>query len=190
MPRRPSRRAAPLARIRLLVLDVDGVMTDGRLYFGPDGEQAKSFCVRDGYGIKAVLAAGIAVAVISGRNSPAVQRRCEELGIQQLHQGIEDKAGQFQQLIRTLAIPPEQCACVGDDLPDLPVMALAGLAVAVADAHPSALAAAHRHTRAPGGAGAVREVCDWLLAARGPPRSSAARPARPDRPDRPARRTL
>ncbi len=166
MPRSPSRRSAPLARIRLLVLDVDGVLTDGRLYFGPNGELGKSFCARDGYGIKAVQAAGIAVAVISGRRSPAVQHRCEELGIEQLHQGIEDKAAQFLRLTRTLAIPPQQCACVGDDLPDVPVMAQAGLAVAVADAHPAALAAAHRRTRAAGGAGAVREVCDWLLAAR------------------------
>ncbi|HEX4023791.1 MAG TPA: HAD hydrolase family protein [Steroidobacteraceae bacterium] len=167
MPRRASPRSAPLARIRLLVLDVDGVMTDGRLYFGADGELAKSFCVRDGYGIKAVLAAGIAVAVISGRRSAAVQRRCEELGIEQLHQGVEDKAAQFRRLTRALAIAPRQCACVGDDLPDVPLMSQAGLAVAVADAHPAALAVAHRRTRAPGGHGAVREVCDWLLAARG-----------------------
>jgi 3-deoxy-D-manno-octulosonate 8-phosphate phosphatase (KDO 8-P phosphatase) len=166
MPHRPSRRAVPLARIRLLVLDVDGVLTDGRVYFGPQGELLKSFCVRDGYGIKAVLAAGIAVAVISGRHSPAVQHRCRELGIAHVHQGIEDKAAQLLQLTRSLGIVARQCACVGDDLPDVPLLSQAGLAVAVADAHPGALAAAHRRTRARGGAGAVREVCDWLLAAR------------------------
>jgi len=177
MQARPSRRSAPLARIRLLVLDVDGVMTDGRLYFGADGELAKSFCVRDGYGIKAVMAAGIAVAVISGRSSAAVQRRCEELGIEQVHQGIEDKAADFERLTRALAIGPQQCACVGDDLSDVPLMRQAGLAVAVADAHPAAVAAAHRRTRASGGRGAVREVCDWLLAAQRSPRARRTPPA-------------
>jgi 3-deoxy-D-manno-octulosonate 8-phosphate phosphatase (KDO 8-P phosphatase) len=164
--RAAHKRPAPLAAIRLLVLDVDGVMTDGRLHYDASGESGKSFHVRDGYGIKALLAAGIDVAVISGRESPAVSRRCKELGIRHLHQGIADKAPVLAQLLATLDIPPRQCACVGDDRPDMPLMAQAGLAVAVADAHPEALAIAHRRTRLPGGAGAVREVCDWLLAAR------------------------
>ena len=106
------------------------------------------------------------MAVISGRDSPAVARRCEELGIRHLHQGIDDKAAVLAQLLATLDILARQCACVGDDSPDVPLLAQAGLAVAVADAHPQALAIAHRRTRLPGGAGAVREVCDWLLAAR------------------------
>jgi 3-deoxy-D-manno-octulosonate 8-phosphate phosphatase (KDO 8-P phosphatase) len=160
------KRPAPLADIRLLVLDVDGVMTDGRLRYDGSGESSKTFHVRDGYGIKALLAAGIDVAVISGRESPAVSRRCKELGIRHLHQGIDDKAPVLAQLLARLDIPPRQCACVGDDRPDMPLLAQAGLAVAVADAHPEALAIAHRRTRLPGGAGAVREVCDWLLAAR------------------------
>jgi 3-deoxy-D-manno-octulosonate 8-phosphate phosphatase (KDO 8-P phosphatase) len=164
--RRAGRRPAPLSKIRLLVLDVDGVMTDGRLRYGSAGETEKSFHVRDGYGIRSVLAAGIAVAVISGRESAAVSRRCQELGIRHVHQGIDDKAAVLAQLLASLGIPARQCACVGDDEPDVPLLSEAGLAVAVADAHPGARAIAHRRTRLPGGAGAVREVCDWLLAAR------------------------
>jgi len=164
--RAAHKRPAPLAAIRLLVLDVDGVMTDGRLHYDASGESGKTFHARDGYGIKALLAAGIDVAVISGRESAAVSRRCKELGIRHLHQGIDDKAPVLAQLLAALDIPPRQCACVGDDRPDMPLLAQAGLAVAVADAHPEALAIAHRRTRLPGGAGAVREVCDWLLAAR------------------------
>ncbi len=172
----PRRRPAPLSGIRLLVLDVDGVLTDGRLRYGEAGELDKTFHARDGYGIRAVQAAGIAVAVISGRQSSAVSRRCEELGIRHAHQGIEDKAAVLAQLLASLGIPARQCACVGDDGPDLPLLAQAGLAVAVADAHPEALALAHRRTRLPGGAGAVREVCDWLLAARRGDRRGDRRP--------------
>ncbi|HTT06906.1 MAG TPA: HAD-IIIA family hydrolase [Steroidobacteraceae bacterium] len=164
-----QRRGVPLESIRLLVLDVDGVLTDGRLRYGPYGERDKVFHVRDGHGIKAIRAAGIDVGVISGRRSPAVQRRCRELGIEHLLQGIEDKGAAFVRLIEKLGVPARQCACIGDDVPDLPIMQQAGLAVAVADAHPTALAASHRRTRALGGFGAVREVCDWLLAARRAP---------------------
>lgn len=162
----PRKRPAPLSEIRLLVLDVDGVLTDGRLRYGERGEVEKTFHVRDGYGIKAVLAAGIAVAIISGRDSTAVARRCEELGIRHVYQGVEDKAPALQQILSQLGIRSRQCACVGDDRPDLPLMSQAGLAVAVADAHRCAVQAAHRRTRLPGGAGAVREVCDWLLNSR------------------------
>jgi 3-deoxy-D-manno-octulosonate 8-phosphate phosphatase (KDO 8-P phosphatase) len=160
------KRPAPLSRMRLLVLDVDGVLTDGRLRYGPAGESEKIFHVRDGFGIKSVIAAGICVAVISGRNSPAVTRRCRELGIRHIHQGIEDKLPVLQQLLTSLDIPAHQCVCVGDDVAEVPLMQQAGLGVAVADAHPAARKAAHRITRLPGGAGAVREICDWLLAAR------------------------
>jgi len=152
--------------MRLLALDVDGVLTDGRLNYGGAGELGKSFHSRDGYGIKAVIAAGIAVAVISGRRSPAVQRRCKELGIEHVFTGIEDKGLALAQLLATLGLQWAQCTCVGDDEPDVPMLQQAGLAVAVADAHPCALAVAHRRTQLPGGAGAVREVCDWLLSAR------------------------
>lgn len=167
MVRRGGRRAAvPLASIRLLVLDVDGVMTDGRLYIGPDGEYGKCFHVRDGYGIRAVLAAGIEVAVLSGRRSQALQRRCEELGIRHVHQGVEDKGAQLARLTSRLGLAARECAYIGDDAPDVPVLRQVGLAIAVADAHPLALAVVHRRTRRAGGEGAVREVCDWLLAAR------------------------
>ena len=162
-----ARAGMPLESIRLLVLDVDGVMTDGRLRYGPYGERDKVFHVRDGHGIKAVRAAGIDIGVISGRRSAAVQRRCRELGIEHVLQGIEDKGAAFAGLISRLGLGAQQCACIGDDVPDLPIMQQVGLAVAVADAHASALAAAHRCTRCAGGSGAVREVCDWLLAARG-----------------------
>ena len=166
MKRPKRRRPAPLAAIRLLVLDVDGVLTDGRLRYGPEGENVKVFHVRDGYGIRALAAAGVTIAVISGRSSAAVVRRCAELGIHELQQGVEDKAQALEALLARLGVAARDCACVGDDVPDVAMFRLAGLAVAVADAHPEARRAAHRRTRLAGGAGAVREVCDWLLAAR------------------------
>ena len=164
--KRVARRPAPLAAIRLLVLDVDGVLTDGRLHYGPEGERDKVFHVRDGYGIRAVAAAGITVAVISGRDTPAVARRCAELGIREVQQGVADKAAALAGLLARLQLTPRDCACMGDDTPDVPIMRQVGLAIAVADAHADARRAAHRRTRLAGGAGAVREVCDLLLAAR------------------------
>src|ERR1700722_3401542 len=149
--------------MRLLVLDVDGVMTDGRLYYGATGELGKAFHARDGFGIKAVLAAGFAVAVISGRHSAATAQRCLELGIEHVQLGVEDKGIALAQLLDALGLKAAQCVGIGDDASDLPVLQQVGLAVAVADAHPAARAAAHRRTRLPGGAGAVREVSDWLL---------------------------
>ncbi|MFM1885322.1 MAG: hypothetical protein RL026_479 [Pseudomonadota bacterium] len=154
-------------RVRLLVLDVDGVLTDGRLYFGAGGEQLKVFHVRDGHGIKQVQAAGITVAVISGRKSAAVARRCRELGIRHVTQGAGDKSVALATLLGKLGITGAEAACVGDDTPDLAVFAGTALAFAVADAHPEVLAAADRVTGLPGGRGAVREVCDALLRARG-----------------------
>jgi 3-deoxy-D-manno-octulosonate 8-phosphate phosphatase (KDO 8-P phosphatase) len=160
------RRHVPLGNIRLLVLDVDGVLTDGRLYFDAQGEALKVFHVRDGFGIKAVQAAGIVVAVISGRQSPATLQRCRELGIDEVMLGVDDKAQAFEQLCARLGMVARECCCVGDDEAEVPLLRQAGLAVAVADAHANARRAAHRATRAGGGAGAVREVCDWLLGAR------------------------
>ena len=161
-----ARRPAALAAIRLLVLDVDGVLTDGRLRYGPDGERDKVFHVRDGHGIKALAADGVVIAVISGRSSQAVARRCAELGIAELAQGQEHKLAAFEALCTRLGVAARECACIGDDTPDVPLMQRVGLAIAVADAHADAHRAAHRRTRLPGGAGAVREACDWLLAAR------------------------
>jgi 3-deoxy-D-manno-octulosonate 8-phosphate phosphatase (KDO 8-P phosphatase) len=157
---------ASLARahaIRLLVLDVDGVLTDGRLYFGPRGEALKAFDVRDGAGIVQLRRAGIEVAVISGRRSPMVAARCRELGVRHLYQGVGDKLAVLRRLRARLKVASAACACVGDDLTDVPLMRSVALSFAVADAHPDARRAAHLVTRRGGGAGAVREVCDLLL---------------------------
>lgn len=156
------------ARIRLVVFDVDGVFTDGRLYYGPGGEELKVFHVHDGQGVKRLLRQGVAVAVISGRDSAAVSRRMQDLGIAHVFQGDEDKLPIFEQLLKKLGVQPEEAACVGDDLPDLPLLKAAGLAVAVANALPAVRAQAHVVTQATGGLGAVREVCDLIMAAREP----------------------
>jgi len=155
-----------LRRVQLLVLDVDGVLTDGRLYYGARGEAFKAFHVRDGYGIKQVAAAGITVAIISGRKSAAVTLRARELGIRHVTQGANDKLAALEKLARARSVAFEQCACVGDDTPDAPMLQVAGVAIAVADAHADALAVADLVTTRAGGHGAVREVCDWLLDAR------------------------
>jgi 3-deoxy-D-manno-octulosonate 8-phosphate phosphatase (KDO 8-P phosphatase) len=157
---------AQLQHMQLLVLDVDGVLTDGRLYYGPDGEMIKTFHVRDGAGIKAVLAAGIEVAVISGRRTPAVDARCRELGINHVEQGCDDKPAAFQRLLDKLHIAASDAICVVDDTTDLTLMRACGCSVAVADSHALVLKAADRVTTLAGGLGAVREVCDWLLAAK------------------------
>jgi 3-deoxy-D-manno-octulosonate 8-phosphate phosphatase (KDO 8-P phosphatase) len=153
-------------RIRLLVLDVDGVLTDGRLYLSAAGEELKVFHVRDGSGLVAVQRAGVTVAIISGRDSPAVTRRATELGIRHVRQGVSDKGAALDGLLGELGFDPEETACVGDDTPDAPMLRRAGLAIGVADAHPALLAAAHWVTTSNGGQGAVREVCDLLLSAR------------------------
>jgi 3-deoxy-D-manno-octulosonate 8-phosphate phosphatase (KDO 8-P phosphatase) len=155
-----------LRRVKLLVLDVDGVLTDGRLYYGARGESLKVFNVKDGHGIKQVLAAGISIAIISGRKSPIVARRARELGIRHVAQGVSDKFAVLAKLGKTLNVPLEHCACVGDDSPDVPMLHAAGLAIAVADAHSDARAVADLVTAHAGGQGAVREVCDWLIDAR------------------------
>ena len=154
------------AHVQLVIFDVDGVFTDGRLYYGADGEELKSFHVRDGHGIRMLLQHGVQVAVISGRNSKAVTRRMQELGIQHVFQGDADKLPILDNLQKKLGVNSEQTACVGDDVADLPLMQSAGLAIAVADAQAEVRAQAHWCTRNPGGQGAVREVCDLILAAR------------------------
>lgn len=153
-------------RIRLLVLDVDGVLTDGRIYMTATGEDLKVFHVRDGSGLVALKRAGVAVAIISGRNSAAVTRRAAELGIEHVHQGVEDKAAELASLMGRLGVTPAETACVGDDTPDLPMLENAGLAIAVADAHEALGSVVHWVTTAAGGRGAVREVCDLLISTR------------------------
>jgi 3-deoxy-D-manno-octulosonate 8-phosphate phosphatase (KDO 8-P phosphatase) len=149
--------------VRLLVLDVDGVLTDGRLYYGPRGHLLQAFHVRDGHGIKAVQAQGIAVAVISGRRARGVTLRCRELGVRYVYQGVGDKLARLRQLCARLGIDLNACVAIGDDTPDAPLLRAVGCGFAVADAHVDARAAAARRTRLAGGRGAVREVCDWLL---------------------------
>ena len=159
-----TRKAA--AAIRLLVLDVDGTMTDGRLYYDSRGEALKVFHVRDGLGIKHLDRAGIHVAVISGRSSRMVSVRCRELGVKHVIQGAEDKVAAFEKVRRKLKFDVSECACVGDDIVDVPLMKAVKLAFAVSNAHAEAIRAAHVVTSLPGGQGAVREVCDYLLDAR------------------------
>ncbi len=152
--------------VRLLVLDVDGVLTDGKVYYGPSGEVAKSFHVHDGYGLRRILQAGIDVAIISGRLSQGAARRFDELGIQHVFLGCKTKQATLAALQDELGIAPAQTAVVGDDLPDLDMMALCGLRVAVANAHPALRREVDFVTSRNGGEGAVREVCDALLAGR------------------------
>ncbi len=160
------RAARPLHTIRLLVLDVDGVMTDGRLHYGARGEVLKVFNVLDGHGIREARRAGVDIAVISGRRSAAVSRRCRELGIRHLYQGVGDKLAVLEALCARLDVTLGECAAVGDDAPDAPLLRAVGVAFAVLGGHASARRAAHRVTRLHGGHGAVREVCDLLVAAR------------------------
>lgn len=155
------------AAVCLLILDVDGVLTDGRLYFDAKGEALKVFHVRDGHGIKMAQRAGIEVAFVSGRRSDAAYQRARELGINRFHEGVRDKVAVMQEIMAAMGLEAAQVAVVGDDLVDLPIMAQAGLSVAVADAVPEVTAAAHWVTNNLGGRGAVREVCDLLLKAQG-----------------------
>jgi 3-deoxy-D-manno-octulosonate 8-phosphate phosphatase (KDO 8-P phosphatase) len=153
--------------IRLLILDVDGVLTDGSLYFGPQGEALKVFHVRDGHGIKMAQRGGIEVALVSGRRSDAAFHRARELGITRFYEGVRDKVAILEELLAALNLTLPQVAAVGDELVDLPLFHRVGLAAAVADAAPEVRAAAHWVTSLPGGRGAVREVCDLLLKAQG-----------------------
>ena len=147
-------------------MDCDGVLTDGRLYYGPSGEEQKVFYVRDGYGLVAWHAAGFMSGIISGRNSPIVQLRFEQLGVTFIRQGNDEKEPVFDQVLSEAGVTAEQTAYIGDDVPDVSVMRRVGLAVAVGDAHPSVKAAAHFVTESPGGRGAVRELIDLILASR------------------------
>jgi 3-deoxy-D-manno-octulosonate 8-phosphate phosphatase (KDO 8-P phosphatase) len=161
-----ARKAARFEDIQLLILDVDGVLTDGRLYFGGKGEALKVFHVRDGHGLKLLMGAGVQVAAFSGRRSAATAARLRELRVPTVVQGCSDKLVALQRLVKRLKVDPLSCACIVDDTPDLPLMSAVGLAAAVADAHPVVLSAAHWVARSPGGRGAVRELCDAILRAR------------------------
>lgn len=153
--------------IRVAVFDVDGVLTDGVILLSDDGRESRSFHVRDGLGLKLLGQAGIQVAVISARRSVLVEQRMQELDVAHVLQGRRDKAAALDELLDDLSLERHQAAFTGDDLPDLGAMAAAGLAVAVADAHPVVASKAHWRTARPGGAGAAREVCDLILHAQG-----------------------
>ena len=153
------------SRIRLLICDVDGVLTDGKLFFTPDGQEIKCFHARDGHGIKLLQRTGVTTAVISGRNSPIVSLRMNSLGVSHVYQGRENKLEPFYEILTSLELQPEQTAYVGDDVLDQPLLNRVGLAVAVADAHASLFDTVHWITRLPGGHGAVREVCDLIMQA-------------------------
>lgn len=150
-------------QVKLFIFDVDGVMTDGRLYFNHYGEELKVFHVHDGYGIKALISSGLIVAILSSRKSIMVEHRAQELGIQHVIQGQEDKLSAYQYLLSKLRILDAQVAYMGDDLPDELLMKKVGFSFAPADAHPSILQIATFVTSLPGGRGAVREACDFLL---------------------------
>lgn len=153
--------------IRLLICDVDGVLTDGSVILGNAGEELKAFNIKDGFGLRALQKFGIAVALITGRQSKLVERRAAELDITLVYQGNANKRGAYAELLQKLQLSPAQTAHIGDDLPDLPLFQQVGLAAAPADAHPVMKAHAHVVTAANGGAGAVREICDLLLQAQG-----------------------
>jgi 3-deoxy-D-manno-octulosonate 8-phosphate phosphatase (KDO 8-P phosphatase) len=155
------------ANIRLAIFDVDGVLTDGRLFFDERGGEFKAFHSRDGLGLNLLRQAGVEVAVISGRQSKSVNYRMQNLGIERVFQGQKHKLSAYESLREELQLLPEQIAHVGDDLIDLPLLRRVGLAVAVADAHPAILPFVHWRTAKPGGAGAAREVCDLILEAQG-----------------------
>jgi 3-deoxy-D-manno-octulosonate 8-phosphate phosphatase (KDO 8-P phosphatase) len=151
--------------IKLVAFDVDGVFTDGRFYLSNDGIESKAFHTQDGYGIRSLLDAGVAVAVISGRQSGAVEKRMSELGVQHVIQGCRDKVAAFDGITAALNIVADECAYVGDDIPDLPLLSHVGFAIAVANAVPILHDQCDYSTSAAGGFGAVREVCELILGA-------------------------
>jgi 3-deoxy-D-manno-octulosonate 8-phosphate phosphatase (KDO 8-P phosphatase) len=156
-----------LKHIQLLLLDVDGVLTDGSIIYNDAGNETKIFNARDGFGLRLVMQAGIKVGIVTGRSSNALRHRCNNLGIRYLFDGIADKAIMLEKIAAQTGVGPNNAAFVGDDLPDLPIMKRAGLSIAVADAHEIVRQKADWTTRAPGGHGAVREVCEALLRAQG-----------------------
>lgn len=151
------------SQIKLLICDVDGVFSDGRIYLGNDGEELKAFHTKDGFGMKAIMQMGIEIAIITGRQSNIVENRMRALGVTHIMQGIEDKMNVYQSLLTELNLTSNEVAYIGDDVVDLPVIQACGLGVAVFDAHPLVLQGADLITTTKGGFGAVREICDLFL---------------------------
>jgi 3-deoxy-D-manno-octulosonate 8-phosphate phosphatase (KDO 8-P phosphatase) len=153
------------ALVRLMIFDVDGVLTDGRLHFTHDGEFMKSFFVHDGLGIQLLQKMGIATAIISARTTPIVNKRAADLGITYVYQGNHDKRITFAQLLADAGVAAHECGFMGDDIVDLPLFSQVGFSVSVPNAHPEAKSRADYITQAFGGVGAVREICDFILRA-------------------------
>lgn len=153
--------------VRLLVFDVDGVLTDGSLFYGDDGQEYKAFNSRDGHGIRMLQASGVETGIITGRTSQVVLHRAKNLGIQRIFQGAHDKLDAFEHLLLDMGLTPEQVAYMGDDIVDLPVLRRCGLAITVPDAPEEVKARCHLVTRAAAGRGAAREVCELILRAQG-----------------------
>jgi 3-deoxy-D-manno-octulosonate 8-phosphate phosphatase (KDO 8-P phosphatase) len=151
------------AKVKLVLFDVDGVLTDGRLILGDDGQEYKAFNSKDGHGIKMLQRNGVTAGIITGRRSRVVEHRVADLGIRHVHQGCPEKLPVYEQLLDTLHLAPEQTAFVGDDVVDLPILLQVGLAIAVQDAHPLVRQQAHWVTPSRGGAGAARETCELIL---------------------------
>lgn len=155
------------ARVRLMIFDVDGILTDGSLHYGPDGESIKTFNVLDGHGIKLLQQSGVATAIISARKSDIVARRAADLGIRHLHQGVHDKRVAFEELLAHTGVGADACGFVGDDVIDLPILLRVGFAASVPNGHPEVRSRVHYVTSASGGRGAARELCDFILRAQG-----------------------
>lgn len=162
-----AQAVARAARVQLMIFDVDGVLTDGSLHFGLEGELIKTFNVLDGQGIRFLQQSGVATAIISARKSALVQRRAEDLGITHVYQGAHDKRAAFDQLLAQTNLTPEHCGFVGDDVIDLPILLQVGFAASVPNGHVEVRQRVHYVTAATGGNGAVRELCDLILRAQG-----------------------
>lgn len=153
--------------VKVLIFDVDGVLTDGGLFFGDDGQEYKAFNSRDGHGIKMLQDSGVETAILTGRSSQVVLHRARNLGITRIIQGAHDKLSAYEAMLAETGLHPEQTAYLGDDLVDLPVLRRCGLACTVPDAPPEVLARVHYVTTAPAGRGAAREVCEFIMRAQG-----------------------
>ena len=156
-----------IKKIQMLLLDVDGVLTSGEIIYSDSGEETKIFDVKDGVGIRMLREAGLLVGIITGRKGAALRHRCQNLGIETVFEGVRDKAKLLDRIVSQNKVPLNALAFIGDDLPDLAIMKKVGLAVAVADAHELIRQNAHLITRARGGRGAVREICETILKAQG-----------------------
>lgn len=162
-----ERLVEKIRSIRLLILDVDGVLTDGRIIMDDTGREIKNFDVRDGHGLKVLMRFGIAVVLLTGRRSSVVEHRARDLGIDEVHQGIFDKAGMLDEILQKRNLQSSHCAFIGDDIVDIPILKKVGLSVAVADATEDVKRVVDYTTTKQGGRGAVRELCEMILKGQG-----------------------